>query len=124
MATSFGAKSPESTGRFLTAAVPLSGGCEPKSGYDYSDYSDDPQQFCGDQPDEMSCEAHCVWTGSSLNPVPNLCDAGLFSTIRNGNGTRKSPGAMRGYDQAMGTDEIWSVVNYVRNLPGNVPAEQ
>jgi mono/diheme cytochrome c family protein len=108
-------------GRFMTAAVPLSGGCEAKSDYDYSDYGDDADQFCEGFTDPVSCEAHCTWTGDATNPVDGLCYAGLYTTIRNGNGTRKMPGAMRGYHQAMGTDEIWSVVNYVKNLPGNDP---
>ena len=102
--------------RFLLAEPPpLSGGCEPISGASYEVFGEDtPATFCADMGvDQASCQAQgCEWKGTG-NLVPALCDAGLFSTIRNGKG------GMRGYHQAMDTDEIWAVVRHVRSLPGN-----
>ena len=76
--------------------------------------------FAADCQYEMSkddCESHqCVWTGGSrIAEKASLgCDGALFATIRNGS----TSGAMRGYHQAMDSDDMWAVVTYLRELPG------
>ena len=107
--------------RFMTAIPRLSGGCEAVPGEDYPVYGDETgASFCGSFDEQQICvDSSCSWVGDSVVQTNSYCDAGLFLTIRNGSPS----GIMRGYHQAMDTDEIWSVVNYMRTLPGNDPVD-
>jgi mono/diheme cytochrome c family protein len=112
-------------------APPLAGTCVPQAGVDYSSQftvESSASEYCmGKDSNQQSCvsgdEFACVWQdgqGDKANPVSALCDAGLFATIRNGSTSK----IMRGYHQAMNSDEIWAVVAYVRELPGNAETSQ
>ena len=105
-------------GRRYSLDIPvLSGGCEANPTVDYEANG----YFASDCQNEMSKEScedrSCVWKGGSRVAAQSHlgCDGGLFTTIRNGTST----GTMRGYHQAMDSDDIWAVVTYLRELPGN-----
>ena len=105
-------------GHRFTSEIPvLAGGCvaEPSVNYEEQGYSAVDCQF---EMTKDDCESHqCVWTGGSrvAEKASLGCDGALFATIRNGSAS----GAMRGYHQAMDSDDIWAVVTYLRELPGN-----